>query len=153
VVASVSFRTQPGRTTAIIGSTGSGKTTLVKLVPRFFDATEGTVSLDGVDVRDMALDDLRGRIDQALTAGLPVFVSEWGTSRADGSGGVFLEESAVWLDFLDARGISWCAWSLCDKDETSAVLRPGAPAGGPWSGEDLSPSGQFVFSRFAHNGL
>ena len=93
--------------------------------------------------------ELRSRIDSALSQGLAVFVSEWGTSRADGSGGVFLEESAVWLDFLDARGISWCAWSLCDKDETSAVLRPGAPAGGPWSGEDLSPSGQFVFSRFA----
>ena len=97
--------------------------------------------------------ELRSRIDSALSRGLAVFVSEWGTSRADGSGGVFLEESAVWLDFLDARGISWCAWSLCDKDETSAVLRPGAPAGGPWRGEDLSPSGQFVFSRFAHNGL
>lgn len=70
VAASVSFRTQPGRTTAIIGSTGSGKTTLVKLVPRFFDATEGTVSLDGVDVRDMALDDLRGRIGYVPQQGL-----------------------------------------------------------------------------------
>lgn len=70
VVASVSFRTQPGHTTAIIGSTGSGKTTLVKLVPRFFDATEGTVSLDGVDVRDMALDDLRGRIGYVPQQGL-----------------------------------------------------------------------------------
>lgn len=70
VVASVSFRTRPGHTTAIIGSTGSGKTTLVKLVPRFFDATEGTVSLDGVDVRDMALDDLRGRIGYVPQQGL-----------------------------------------------------------------------------------
>lgn len=70
VVSSVSFKTEPGRTTAIIGSTGSGKTTLVKLVPRFFDASEGTVSLDGVDVRDMALDDLRGRIGYVPQQGL-----------------------------------------------------------------------------------
>ncbi len=49
---------EPGRTTAVIGSTGSGKTTLVNLVPRLFDATAGTVSIDGVDVRDLAPDDL-----------------------------------------------------------------------------------------------
>ncbi|MEY8436441.1 ABC transporter ATP-binding protein [Atopobiaceae bacterium 24-176] len=70
VVSSISFETAPGHTTAIIGSTGSGKTTLVKLVPRFFDASEGTVSLDGVDVRDMALDDLRGRIGYVPQQGL-----------------------------------------------------------------------------------
>ena len=92
---------------------------------------------------------LRGRIDGALAEGLPIFVSEWGTSRADGSGGVFLEESRVWLDFLDARGISWCSWSLCDKNETSAALRPGVPPEGPWGQEDLTESGRFVFSRFS----
>ncbi|MCI8524699.1 MAG: cellulase family glycosylhydrolase [Oscillospiraceae bacterium] len=91
---------------------------------------------------------LRGRIDAAMEAGLAVFVSEWGTSRADGSGGVFLEEARGWLDFLDARGISWANWSLCDKQETSAALRPGAPADRPWTQADLSESGQFVFSRF-----
>ena len=91
---------------------------------------------------------LRDRVDAALKAGLPVFVSEWGTSRADGSGGVFLTESAQWLDFLDSRGISWCNWSLCDKGETSAALRPGAPPSGSWSESDLSESGRFVFSRF-----
>ena len=93
--------------------------------------------------------ELRDRIDSALAKGLPIFVSEWGTSRADGSGGVFLEQSAVWLDFLDRRGISWCNWSLCDKGETSAALRPGAPADGPWTAANLTESGQFVFSRFA----
>ncbi len=92
---------------------------------------------------------LRDRVDGALAKGLPIFVSEWGTSRADGSGGVFLEEARVWLDFLDARGISWCNWSLCDKNETSAALRPGAPAGGPWTDAHLTQSGKFVFSRFA----
>ena len=91
---------------------------------------------------------LRDRVDAALAAGLPVFVSEWGTSRADGSGGVFLEESETWLDFLAERGISWCNWSLCDKNETSAALRPGTPPEGPWTEEDLTESGKFVFSYF-----
>lgn len=91
---------------------------------------------------------LRERIDAVRAQGFAVFISEWGTSRADGSGGVFLTESAQWLDFLDRRGMSWCNWSLCDKNETSAALRPGASPSGVWGPEDLTASGQFVFSRF-----
>ncbi|MCL1906613.1 MAG: ABC transporter ATP-binding protein/permease [Propionibacteriaceae bacterium] len=53
VISNISFTMTPGQTTAIIGSTGSGKTTLVNLVPRLYDATEGTVSLDGVDIRQI----------------------------------------------------------------------------------------------------
>ncbi|MEO7586801.1 MAG: ABC transporter ATP-binding protein [Arachnia sp.] len=53
VLKHVSFELHPGRTTGLIGSTGSGKTTLVSLLPRLFDVTEGRVLLDGVDVRDM----------------------------------------------------------------------------------------------------
>lgn len=92
---------------------------------------------------------LRERIDEAMAKGLPVFVSEWGTSRADGSGGVFLSESAEWLDFLNARSISWANWSLCDKNETSAALRPGTPGDRAWTQDDLSESGVFVFSHFS----
>ena len=58
VLHGVDLVAEPGQTTAVIGSTGSGKTTLVNLVPRLFDATAGTVSVDGVDVRDLAPDDL-----------------------------------------------------------------------------------------------
>lgn len=92
---------------------------------------------------------LRERIDDVMAKGLPVFVSEWGTSRADGSGGVFLEESAEWLVFLNARSISWANWSLCDKSETSAALRPGTPNNRTWTQDDLSESGRFVFSHFS----
>ncbi|NHT19198.1 ABC transporter ATP-binding protein [Cellulomonas sp. IC4_254] len=58
VLHGVDLVAEPGQTTAVIGSTGSGKTTLVNLVPRLFDATAGTVRVDGVDVRDLAPDDL-----------------------------------------------------------------------------------------------
>ncbi|MFF5110498.1 ABC transporter ATP-binding protein [Streptosporangium sp. NPDC000509] len=53
VLSGVSFRVSAGQTTAVIGSTGSGKTTLISLIPRLFDATSGTVSVDGVDIRDL----------------------------------------------------------------------------------------------------
>jgi ATP-binding cassette subfamily B protein len=58
----VSFTAEPGETTAIIGSTGSGKSTLVNLIPRFYDATEGGIRLGDVDIRDMATDELRRRL-------------------------------------------------------------------------------------------
>ena len=58
----VTFTAHKGETVAFIGSTGSGKSTLVNLIPRFFDVTEGKITLDGVDIREMDLKDLRNRI-------------------------------------------------------------------------------------------
>lgn len=58
----ITFTVEPGTTTAVIGSTGSGKTTLIGLVPRLFDATGGSVRVDGLDVRDWDPDDLWSRI-------------------------------------------------------------------------------------------
>lgn len=91
---------------------------------------------------------LRDRIDGVLKAGIPVFVTEWGTSTADGSGGVFIQESEQWLKFMNDRGISWANWSLCDKNETSAALKPGTSPASVWAEENLSPSGKLVFSHF-----
>jgi len=62
VLHDVSFTAEPGETIAIVGSTGSGKTTLVNLMPRFYDATAGAVLLDGVDVREMNRSDLWARL-------------------------------------------------------------------------------------------
>jgi len=62
VIKNVSFIARPGQTTAFIGATGSGKSTLVQLVPRFYDATEGNVLVNGVNVRDMDIDHLRSMI-------------------------------------------------------------------------------------------
>lgn len=62
VVSDVSFEVGAGSVLGIVGSTGSGKSTLVQLVPRLYDVTEGSVSLDGVDVRRMSLSDLRSRV-------------------------------------------------------------------------------------------
>ena len=62
VLSDISFASSAGETTAIIGGTGSGKSTLVGLIPRFYDVTGGSVTVDGVDVRDMTQQDLRSRI-------------------------------------------------------------------------------------------
>jgi ATP-binding cassette, subfamily B, multidrug efflux pump len=62
VISNVSFTARPGETTAIVGSTGGGKSTLVNLVPRLYDVTAGAVLVDGVDVRELAQQDLWSRI-------------------------------------------------------------------------------------------
>ena len=62
VLSGISFTARPGETTAIVGSTGSGKTTLISLIPRFYEVTGGSVLVDGVDVRELAQQDLWHRI-------------------------------------------------------------------------------------------
>ena len=59
VLSNISFEAEVGKTTAIIGSTGSGKSTLLHLIPRYFDASEGEISIDGVNIRDISLNKLR----------------------------------------------------------------------------------------------
>lgn len=62
VLENISFTARPGEITAIIGSTGCGKSTLVNLLPRFYDVKEGSVTIDGVDIRDIKMEDLRESI-------------------------------------------------------------------------------------------
>lgn len=66
VLDDISFVVHPGETFAILGSTGCGKSSLVNLIPRFYDVTDGQVLVDGVDVREYSLKDLRGRVAMAL---------------------------------------------------------------------------------------
>ena len=62
VLSDISFEAKPGETVAIIGSTGSGKSTLINLIPRFYEVESGAVYVDGVDVRDMTQEELRSKI-------------------------------------------------------------------------------------------
>ena len=70
VLEHVSFTARPGETVAFIGATGSGKSTLVNLIPRFYDATEGSITVDGVDVRQLRQKDLRDAIGYVPQKGL-----------------------------------------------------------------------------------
>jgi ATP-binding cassette subfamily B protein len=62
VLCNITFTAEPGQTTAFIGSTGCGKSTLINLIPRFYDVTEGAILIDGADVRQVTQHDLRDRI-------------------------------------------------------------------------------------------
>ena len=70
VLENISFTAKPGETTAFIGSTGSGKSTLINLIPRFYDVTQGSITIDGVDVRDLNQHELREKIGYVPQKGL-----------------------------------------------------------------------------------
>ena len=70
VISDINFTAMPGTTTAFIGSTGSGKSTLINLIPRFYDVTEGAIYVDGVDIRDVKQKDLRAKIGYVPQKGL-----------------------------------------------------------------------------------
>ncbi|HEX3028140.1 MAG TPA: carbohydrate-binding domain-containing protein [Clostridia bacterium] len=93
----------------------------------------------------------------ALENGVAVFATEWGTSQASGDGGPYLTEADQWLEFLNAHNISWCNWSLTNKNETSGAftpldigqtatdLDPGADQ--VWAPKELSVSGEYARAR------
>lgn len=87
---------------------------------------------------------LRNKAEAALTNGIALMVTEWGTSESSGNGKLDGEEMRKWWEFMDQHHLSWCNWSLADKNETSAALNPGANAAGGWSTNDLSRSGSLV---------
>jgi endoglucanase len=85
---------------------------------------------------------LRKRSDGALEKGVPIFVSEYGGCNSAGNGALDMDQWKAWVDWMEARKISWCCWSIADKDETCSVLVKGASPKGGWQAKDLKPSGQ-----------
>jgi endoglucanase len=87
---------------------------------------------------------LRNKAMDAMNQGLALFVTEWGLSEASGAGDIDYTETKYWMDFVDQHNLSCCNWSVADKDETSAALKPGADENGNWENLDLTESGLYV---------
>ncbi len=88
--------------------------------------------------------ELRDKAIQAINAGIPLFVTEWGMSEANGNGIIDNASLNEWADFLEAYNLSWCNWSIVNKDETSAALLPTTSSLSGWSESDLSVSGKII---------
>ena len=84
-------------------------------------------------------------LKKALKKKLPLFVSEWGIGK-DGSGEPALKEGEEFADFLNENSLSWCAWSLCNKDEVYSALKPDCDKLSAWGKEDLTEVGKVMFS-------
>jgi endoglucanase len=85
--------------------------------------------------------ELRDRTDDAIKKGLPIFISESAGMEASGDGPLNYDEWQKWIDWMEARGLSWITWSVSDKDETCSVLKKSAASDGNWKESDLKESG------------
>ena len=88
--------------------------------------------------------ELRDKALLAINAGIPIFVSEWGMSEASGNGIIDMESLNIWAKFLEDNNLSWCNWSLMNKDETSAALLPTTQTFSNWSEAELTQSGKII---------
>ena len=84
---------------------------------------------------------LRDKTDEAIQKGLAIFISECAGMEASGNGPINYEEWQRWIDWMEARGLSWITWSVSDKDETCSVLQKSAASDGGWKVTDLKESG------------
>ncbi|MEQ1677266.1 MAG: glycoside hydrolase family 5 protein [Chitinophagaceae bacterium] len=84
---------------------------------------------------------LRDRTDEAMQKGLPIFVSECAGMEATGNGPLDYAEWQKWIDWMEARKLSWITWSVSDKDETCSVLKPSAASDGKWKEGDIKEAG------------
>ncbi len=105
VLKNITFSVQPGQTVAIVGGTGSGKSSLVNLIPRFYDVSEGRVLVDGVDVRDYPIEDLRDGVGMVLQknvlfSGTIRENMQWGKADATDEEIVAALQSAQAWDFV-----------------------------------------------------
>ena len=93
-------------------------------------------------------EEYRNKVKNALDNNVPVFISEFGVSDETGNGGVFLDEANTWMNFIKENNLSYINWSLADKDESSALLKPNSKV---ITDDALSESGKFIKSKLLNN--
>lgn len=108
VIENISFEASKGKTTAIIGSTGSGKTTIVNMIPRFLDATEGSVKLNGVDIREIPMKTLREKVSvvaqkSVIFSGTIASNIEYGKAIRNNKNMKMAAEIAQAMDFVEGK--------------------------------------------------
>jgi len=89
-------------------------------------------------------DQLRAKGDKAIQLGLPLLVTEWGVGEASGNGVFDFSENETWIKWLGTHKLSWVNWNITDKNETTALLKPGASPDGGWTKDDLTMDGIYL---------
>lgn len=89
-------------------------------------------------------DQLRAKGDKAIQMGLPLLITEWGVGEASGNGVFDISENETWIKWMGVHKLSWVNWNITDKDETTALLKPGASVNGGWAEDELTPDGIYL---------
>jgi len=87
---------------------------------------------------------LRAKGDFAIKKGLALMITEWGVGESNGNGKFNRDQVKTWMDWMEANHLSWTNWNITDKQETTALLLPGAPENGGWTNEQLTPAGIYI---------
>ncbi|TCD26402.1 glycoside hydrolase family 5 protein [Pedobacter psychrodurus] len=87
---------------------------------------------------------LMQRAEMAIASKLPIFVTEWGVGEANGDGKFDIDKTNRWFAWMEKNKLSSANWNLTDKNETTAILKPGAAAEGKWSMDTLTPAGLYI---------
>ena len=87
---------------------------------------------------------LRAKGDLALKRGIALFVTEWGVAQSNGNGEYNHEKTTTWLNWLEQNRLSWAVWHITDKNETTALIKPGTSAKGNWESSDLTECGTYI---------
>ncbi len=89
-------------------------------------------------------DNIREKLVKARQLGAPVFISEFSICDASGNGGIDYASAEAWKQLIKETGVSYCAWSLCNKSETSALINADCSKTSGWTDAELSPSGRWI---------
>ncbi|MBE9585461.1 glycoside hydrolase family 5 protein [Mucilaginibacter sp. JRF] len=90
---------------------------------------------------------LRDKANIAIKNKLPLFVTEWGVGEATGDGVFDKAKTDVWLKWMEDNQLSWANWNVTDKNETTALLKPGASVSANWTEQNLTPAGIYIRSK------
>ena len=94
-------------------------------------------------------DSLRSKMTAATEAGLPIFVTEYGICDASGNGAIDYDSANQWVETMNEYGISYCAWSICNKNETCSIFKSSCQKTKNVTAEDLSESGSWVYQMLS----
>ncbi len=97
-------------------------------------------------------DGLRNTMTAAIDAGLPVFVSEYGICDASGNGGIDEAQAEAWVQVMDQYGVSYVAWNISNKNETSAIIKSTVEKTSGLTADDLSDSGRWLYRTLTEGG-
>ena len=87
---------------------------------------------------------LRAKADSAIRLGFPLMITEWGVGESNGNGKFDVDENKTWLDWMETNHLSWVNWNITDKNETTAIMLPGAPDKGNWTEAQLTAAGVYI---------
>ena len=89
--------------------------------------------------------DLRNKMTAAINKGLPVFVTEYGICDASGNGAIAKEEANRWVQTMDEYGVSYIAWNLSNKQESSSIIKSSCPKVSGFKKSELSDEGRWLY--------